>query len=78
VQDGRWHMITLTTLKGSKGYSMYLDGMLVAQLNPSTGALLASRTRKAFDSDITSVREAALLREVRRSIHGGEFVKTPS
>jgi len=31
-------MLSLTTLRGMKGFSMYLDGKLVAELNPSTGA----------------------------------------
>ena len=34
-------MVTLTTLRGSRGFAMYLDGKQVAELNPTTGMSLA-------------------------------------
>lgn len=37
AQDGRWHMVTLTTLPGELGFAMYLDGNQVAELNASSG-----------------------------------------
>ncbi len=42
VQDGGWHMIGLTTHHpaGSKGYQIYLDGALVADL-ASNGSYLS-------------------------------------
>ena len=38
LQDGHWHMITLTTLPGTAGFAMYLDGVLAGELNTTTGA----------------------------------------
>ena len=37
LQDGAWHMLTLTTLyDGTPGYAMFLDGQLTAELNGNT------------------------------------------
>jgi hypothetical protein len=37
ITDSRWHMLTLTTQPdGGKGYQMYIDGNLVAQMAPSS------------------------------------------
>ncbi|KAL4430893.1 hypothetical protein ABPG75_006149 [Micractinium tetrahymenae] len=37
VNDGRWHMITLSTLpSGTKGYALYIDGDLAGQLGPGS------------------------------------------
>ena len=34
LQDGAWHMLTLSTLyDGTPGYAMFLDGQLTAELN---------------------------------------------
>ena len=38
VTDGRWHFITLTTrVDGGKGFMLYIDGSLAAQLPPPPG-----------------------------------------
>lgn len=38
VTDGEWHMLTLTTpAGGGKGYKMYIDGGLVAEMSPGGG-----------------------------------------
>jgi hypothetical protein len=35
ITDSRWHMLTLTTQPdGGKGYQMYIDGDLVAEMAP--------------------------------------------
>lgn len=37
VNDGRWHMITLSTLpNGTKGYALYVDGAWVGELGPGS------------------------------------------
>lgn len=34
LQDGAWHMLTLTTLyDGTPGYAMFVDGALAAELS---------------------------------------------
>ena len=38
LQDGQWHMVTLTTLPGTAGFAMYLDGALAGEFNTTTGA----------------------------------------
>jgi hypothetical protein len=41
VDDGGWHMVTLTTLgRGEKGYALYVDGRLAGELNG--GAMAAN------------------------------------
>lgn len=37
LQDGNWHMVTVTTLLDQPGYAMYVDGNLTAEMNPQTG-----------------------------------------
>ena len=44
LQDGKWHMITLSSLyDGTRGYAMFIDGKLTAVLNGNqsyTGMIL--------------------------------------
>eukprot|EP00884_Botryococcus_braunii_P015271 jgi/Botrbrau1/2427/Bobra.0395s0049.1 len=43
VTDGEWHMLTLTTPSGGgKGYQMYIDGGLVAEMSPGSNNLQRS------------------------------------
>lgn len=37
LQDGAWHMVTLSSQPGGgKGFRMYIDGALTAQMLPNT------------------------------------------